>query len=79
MAVLRDLASVAICAMNEYSRCNDDAWRQFQSIQADAIEVIAKPIQPSVMLEVKLQHGSMSCCHDARFDCCCFGLQQELL
>ncbi len=51
MAFLRDLASVAICAMNEFSRCSEDAWRQFQSIQADGTEVIANPTKLSVMLE----------------------------
>ncbi len=35
MAFLRDLAPVAICAMNEYPKCSDDGWRQLQSIQAD--------------------------------------------
>ena len=54
MAVLRDLASVAICAMNEYTKSSDDAWRQFQSIQADCIKVIANPIKLSVMLETML-------------------------
>ncbi len=56
MAFLRDLAPVAICAMNEYPKCSDDGWRQLQSIQADGTEAMANPIKLSVttMLEVML-------------------------
>ncbi len=48
MTVMHDLAPVAICAMNEHPKCSDDAWRQFQSIQADGTEAMANPIKLSV-------------------------------
>jgi hypothetical protein len=50
MAVMRDLAPVAICAMYEYARGH------FQSIQADGTEPVANtlkldlPAMPEMML-----------------------------